>query len=206
MDKTLSLFTKNNFLSRIKTPSTNIIFNNFRKHISRNIYTLPSPSECRSQLSKPVQDLVKDYSSVTNIDLQWGEQDAFGHLNNASFLRFFESGRIAFYFQLIDPNLSKNSEFGHGITKIGPIVKTVKCDYKLPVTYPDNICVATRIPIESIGKNRYTVDAIMVSRKLEKIVAKSEVVVVTYDYRIGKKADIPSDYKELLVKLEKNKN
>jgi len=45
----------------------------------------------------------------------------------------------------------------------------------------------------------------MVSRKLEKIVAKSEVVVVTYDYRIGKKADIPADYKDLLIKLEKNR-
>jgi len=45
----------------------------------------------------------------------------------------------------------------------------------------------------------------MVSRKLEKIVAKSEVVVVTYDYRIGKKADIPSDYKKLLINLEKNR-
>jgi len=158
----------------------------------------------RNQLSKPIQELVKGYSSVTNIDLQWGEQDAFGHLNNASFLRFFESGRIAFYFQLIEPALSKDSQFSHGITKIGPIVKTVKCDYKLPVTYPDNICVATRVPIEGIGKDRYNVEAIMVSRKLEKIVAKSEVVVVTYDYRIGKKADIPADYKKLLINLEKN--
>ena len=75
----------------------------------------------------------------------------------------------------------------------------------MPVTYPDNICVATRVPISGIGKDRYTVEAIMVSRKLEKIVAKSEVVVVTYDYRIGKKAEIPSDYKKILINLEKNR-
>ncbi|OUM63605.1 hypothetical protein PIROE2DRAFT_61183 [Piromyces sp. E2] len=203
MNRPFLYLAKNNIFSGIKKPVSNIILNNLGKQIYRNIYTLPSPSECKQQLSKPIQELVKGYSSVTNIDLQWGEQDAFGHLNNASFLRFFESGRIAFYFQLIEPALPKNSQFGHGITKIGPIVKTVKCDYKLPVTYPDNICVATRVPIEGIGKNRYNVEAIMVSRKLEKIVAKSEVVVVTYDYRIGKKADIPADYKNILINLEK---
>jgi len=205
MNRSFLQLTKNNLFTGIKKPISNILLNNLGKQISRNLYTLPSPAECRQQLSKPIQELVKEYSSVTNIDLQWGEQDAFGHLNNAHFLKFFESGRIAFYFQLVEPALSKDSEYGHGITKIGPIVKTVKCDYKLPVTYPDNICVATRVPIEGIGKNGYNVEAIMVSRKLEKIVAKSEVVVVTYDYRIGKKADIPADYKDLLIKLEKNR-
>jgi len=66
-----------NLSNNLKKSVTNALLNNFKHNISRNLYSLPSPNECRRQLSKSIQDLVKDYSSVTNIDLQWGEQVIF---------------------------------------------------------------------------------------------------------------------------------
>jgi len=74
MNRSFLQLTKNNLFTGIKKPISNILLNNLGKQISRNLYTLPSPAECRQQLSKPIQELVKEYSSVTNIDLQWGEQ------------------------------------------------------------------------------------------------------------------------------------
>ena len=39
---------------------------------------------------------LNDYSAIISIPIQWGDQDAFGHVNNTVPIRWFESSRIAF--------------------------------------------------------------------------------------------------------------
>ena len=42
-------------------------------------------------------DPLADYPVVVPVVVQWGDQDAFGHVNNTVFLRWFEVGRIAYF-------------------------------------------------------------------------------------------------------------
>ena len=38
---------------------------------------------------------VADYPVVIEIPVAWGEMDAYGHVNNIVYFRYFESARIA---------------------------------------------------------------------------------------------------------------
>ncbi|MBC8876759.1 MAG: acyl-CoA thioesterase, partial [Planctomycetes bacterium] len=40
--------------------------------------------------------VLADYPSVVTLPVQWGDQDAFGHVNNTVPLRWFETSRIAY--------------------------------------------------------------------------------------------------------------
>jgi acyl-CoA thioesterase FadM len=78
-------------------------------------------------------------SSLITLPVQWGDMDAFKHLNNVAMMRYFESARVSHFQQVIYPKLytqvdSDNHapmEVGamdyHGV---GPIVKTIVCNYR----------------------------------------------------------------------------
>ena len=47
-----------------------------------------------AEIDRP--DLLAGYPSIVRMPIHWGDQDAFGHVNNTIFLRWFEDGRIAY--------------------------------------------------------------------------------------------------------------
>ena len=49
-----------------------------------------------------MQDLIRAYPVTIEFPIAWGDMDAFQHVNNVMYLRYFESARIA-YFGKIDP-------------------------------------------------------------------------------------------------------
>ena len=60
---------------------------------------------------------------VIRIPIQWGDQDAFGHVNNTVPIRWFESARIAYLEQI---GLSDKGSAG----ALGPILAAISCNYK----------------------------------------------------------------------------
>ena len=40
------------------------------------------------------QEFIEHYPATVDIPVQWGEQDGFGHINNAVFIRWLEASRI----------------------------------------------------------------------------------------------------------------
>ena len=49
-------------------------------------------------------NLLADYPVTAPVVVQWGDQDAFGHVNNTVFLRWFEVGRIAYFSEIRMPH------------------------------------------------------------------------------------------------------
>ena len=41
-----------------------------------------------------MKQLKKDYPVVLSQDIIWGDMDAFGHINNTVYFRYFEDARI----------------------------------------------------------------------------------------------------------------
>eukprot|EP00842_Homolaphlyctis_polyrhiza_P000796 jgi/Hompol1/1717/HPOL_000256-RA len=162
-------------------------------HSSRTL-ELPKPKLIRSQLPPKVAELVKQYPSLLNQPVQWGELDSFGHLNNVTTARYFESGRMAYFEQILKPYLEPKlyKEFVSGIG-IGPIIKSVSIKYRLPGYYPDLVTIALRVRPEDVLKDRVTQTFVIVSHAQEAVIAEGNSVVVMYDYRKGCKTDIPSE-------------
>src|SRR5690606_26642944 len=83
---------------------------------------------------------------------------------------------------------------------IGPILASVACRYKLPVTFPDTVIAATRVI--SIGADRFTMLHRTVSRRHARIAAEGECVIVTYDYDHMRKTPMPDNMRASIMALE----
>jgi acyl-CoA thioester hydrolase len=140
-----------------------------------------------------MNDLLALCPVVIEIPVAWGEMDAFQHVNNIVYLRYFESARIAYFERL---NLM---EFMNQ-TGIGPILASVQCKFKIPLTYPDTVSVGTRI--SKVEQDRFVMEYSVVSHKHQKIAAEGEGVIVSFNYRENKKTPLPDEIKQRIAKLE----
>ncbi|KJR49545.1 putative thioesterase [Desulfosporosinus sp. I2] len=138
---------------------------------------------------------LKDFPVQVKTHIAWGEMDAYGHINNIYYLRYFESARIQ-YFQEIGLNDLKSK------TGIGPILAQTTCKYLKPLTYPDQIIVGAKV--KSMGKSSFVMEYLIVSEKLG-VAASGEGVIVIYDYNNSKKAELPLTTREAIEMIEKGK-
>jgi acyl-CoA thioester hydrolase len=138
-------------------------------------------------------DGLNQYPVIIEIALHWGEMDAFQHLNNTVYFRYFESARIA-YFEKIG-----YLEFMQK-TGLGPILASTQCRFKIPLTYPDRVSVGAKV--SEIEEDRFVMDYAVVSHNFQKIAAEGQGVIVSFDYRENKKTPLPEEIKQRILKLE----
>ena len=136
---------------------------------------------------------LKGYPIVLQQDVIWGDMDAFGHVNNTVYFRYFEDARIA-YFDKIGAHEFKEE------SKIGPILATTHSDFKLPLEYPDRVLIAGRSTIA--GPKKFKMHYVVYSEKFDAIAAQGEGLLVYYDYANGKSCEIPSEIVTAIKKLE----
>jgi len=142
---------------------------------------------------KPMQEILKHYSVTIETPIAWGEMDAFQHVNNIVYFRYFESARIAYlekigYLEFMEK------------TGRGPILASTKSKFKIPLAYPDKVTICGKV--SSIESDRFVMDYCVVSHKHQKIAAEGEGLIVSFDYKAAKKVPIPEEIKERILKLE----
>jgi acyl-CoA thioester hydrolase len=140
-----------------------------------------------------MNELLAHCPVVIEIQVAWGEMDSFQHVNNIVYFRYFESARIAYFERL------KLMEFMNE-TGIGPILASVQCKFKIPLTYPDTVSVGTRI--SKVEPDRFVMEYYVVSQQHQKIAAEGEGIVVSFNYRENKKAPLPEEVKQRIAALE----
>ncbi len=137
-------------------------------------------------------DLLVAYPVVIEQAVAWGEMDAFQHVNNVVYFRYFENARLEYFNRL-----------GWGVARpegIGPIVASLHVRYRKPLTYPDVISIGARIPCLEV--DRFTIEHVIVSRRLGAVATEGHCLIVTFDYDQGKKAPIPDDLRKRIEMLE----
>mmetsp|Transcript_10718 Transcript_10718/g.15677 ORF Transcript_10718/g.15677 Transcript_10718/m.15677 type:complete len:202 (+) Transcript_10718:17-622(+) len=133
-------------------------------------------------------DLLSNGQVVIQHFLEWGDMDAFQHVNNVSYYRFAESSRIAF-FQLMGYQelMATRSD--------GPILASLSCKFLYPVTYPDTLYISTSlVDIPKIGDKKYAIRHDIVSAQAKRVVATLEGVVVHYNYDTLKSEPLDAFY------------
>ncbi len=144
-----------------------------------------------------MQKKLDAYPVIIKIPIAWGEMDAFDHVNNTAYFKYFESARISYFEQI---NFMEFME----TTGVGPILASTQCNFKIPLTYPDQISVGAKVDVDIIGTDRFTMKYAVFSHKHNKIAAWGEGVLVTFDYQKNQKALIPDEIKKRILTLEKN--
>lgn len=114
--------------------------------------------------------------------LRWGDMDAFGHINNVQYLRYFETARVEYFMKILKTSSFENTAM--------PVVASLNCEYKRPLTYPDQLKMV--IGLEDIGKSSFRVSCEMHSPKVG-LAAVASCVIVLFDFEAQKPTPIPAD-------------
>src|SRR5688500_16571606 len=93
-----------------------------------------------------MREHLEGFPVVIDIPIAWGEMDAFGHVNNAVYFRYFESARIACFERLGLATTLAGSD-------VGPILASTHCRFRMPLRYPDTVAVGTRV--DDVGVDRF---------------------------------------------------
>jgi len=125
------------------------------------------------------------------LPVQWGDMDSFQHVNNVSYLRWFESARIAYF---------EAAAILEGMPAVGPILARQTIDYRLPLTYPDTLRASATVT--RLGNTSFTMGLRVESEKRRKIAAEGEAVIVMLDYRTGQKVPLTDDLRARIEGLE----
>ena len=141
-----------------------------------------------------MNELLKDFTFVVDLNIEWGDMDALQHVNNIEYFKYFQVARIA-YFEKID------SESVMGETRISSILASTQCKFIYPLDYPDSISVGVRVDV--MADQYFTMKYAVVSEKHQRLAAIGDAKVVMLDYVNNKKASIPNEIRKTIIDLEK---
>lgn len=126
--------------------------------------------------------LLEAFPVRVRIPVQWGEMDAYGHVNNTVVFRYFETARIAFL-----ERCGFITSYDHD--RIGAILHSTECRFRLPLYYPDTVLVGGRAL--DVVSDRFTMEYRVVSLTHNAVAADGRGVIVSFDYNTARKTAIP---------------
>ena len=126
----------------------------------------------------------------------WGQMDAFQHLNNVVYFRYFEDARIA-YFEKVGM-LERMEAEGEG-----PILASTQCRYRIPITYPDQVSVGSCV--RELTDGRFTMYYRVYSHEHDAIAAEGTGTIVYFSYREKRKAQMPQTLVSAIQDVEDGK-
>ena len=118
--------------------------------------------------------------------VRFRDLDAVGHVNNAVFLTYIESARVAFL-----------QHIGAATTleDMSIIVARIEIDFRAPVGFGDEVEIAVRA--SRFGGKSFDLDYEL--RVGGRIVAEAKSVLVGYDYGKGEAVEIPDEWRDKLA-------
>ena len=138
-------------------------------------------------------DLLRDFPVRIHLPILWNDMDAFRHVNNAIYIKWFESSRLAYLEQ------AGLHEMLTG-TNLGPILASIRCNYRRQLHYPDTVDVASRV--SQLGRSSMVIEHAVASESQNEIVADGESVVVVFDYSAQRAVRIPENVRQSLFRLQ----
>jgi acyl-CoA thioester hydrolase len=130
---------------------------------------------------------------VVETPVAWGEMDAFGHVNNAVFLRYFESARIA-YFDRLAPLRELAAH------EVRPILARATIDYRRPLQYPDHVKILAGI--SKLGNTSFVMNYRLESEKEKGIAAEGDSVIVMLNYKDGTKVTLSPELRAAIESVQ----
>ncbi len=128
------------------------------------------------------------------IEVRYGDLDPQGHLNNAKYLTYFETGRIKY---LVHLGLFTN---GQSFMDVGIIMADAHVNFKAPVGYGTDVRVGVRI--SRLGNKSMTSEYRIIDGATGEELATGSSVLVAYNYHTGETMPIPQAWRELIMEFE----
>lgn len=127
------------------------------------------------------------------IPVRFSDMDTLGHVNNAVYLTYFEEARINYLRSVL--NLVDSD-----IKKIGIVIAEIKCSYRSPAYYGDDLLVYVKVT--SLRQRSFEMAYLIVEEKSKKVIAEGSSVQVTFDKQTKKSTPIPAEVKAKIKEFE----
>ena len=142
-----------------------------------------------------MNELLKDFSVVVNLNIEWGDMDALRHVNNIEYFKYFQVARIAYFEKIASDGVLREK-------RIPLILASTQCKFIYPLAYPDSISVGVRV--DAMADQYFTMKYAVVSDKHQRLAAIGDAKVVMFDYVNNKKASIPDEIRKTIIDLEES--
>jgi acyl-CoA thioester hydrolase len=130
---------------------------------------------------------------VVELPVVWGEMDSYGHVNNAVYFRYFESGRVEYFRRM--GWFDYQQQCG-----IGPILAAIEARFRRALTYPDRVSVGARMVAETA--DRFIMEHLIISHSQGQVVTEGRGEIVPFHYAQGTKTPITDELRCMVEQLE----
>lgn len=123
-----------------------------------------------------------------DIDVRWGDLDAFNHVNNTVFLRYLEEARIILL-QDIAPVADRSES--------GPVVVNINCNFRREIGYPASVRVHLTARVASARRMllEHTICAV---DDASVVYADAQITVVWVSTETGGAIALPDSVREAI--------
>jgi acyl-CoA thioester hydrolase len=140
----------------------------------------PGPPRSRIPVTPPAdpRDLSGDFAHRRILDVRFADTDAMGHVNNAVYLTYCESARIAYWTDVTGEPVRLGTEGAESL-----ILAEARITYRAPAFHGETITVETRTT--RLGRSSFTLEHRLTAGVPDgpaRLVAVSESILVRYDY------------------------
>ena len=142
-----------------------------------------------------MNELLKNFTVVVDLNIEWGDMDALQHVNNIEYFKYFQVARIAYFEKIASDGVLREK-------RIPLILASTQCKFIYPLAYPDSISVGVRV--DAMADQYFTMKYAVVSHQHQRLAAIGDAKVVMFDYVNNKKASIPDEIRKTIIDLEES--
>ena len=130
-----------------------------------------------------------DYKFRTTIQLRFSDLDLYGHVNNATYLTYFETARTHYWREVLQWDWNIN----------GIILARSEVNYIKPINRDD--VIACYVRTTRIGNSSFDVMHVLVkvTDEGEEICTTGKTVCISYDYSVHKPVKIPAEQRTRMI-------
>jgi acyl-CoA thioester hydrolase len=154
----------------------------------------------RVEVPPDPRDLPGPFRYRREMEIRFGDTDAMGHVNNASFLTYLEMARLGYYEAVMGRPLPLAT---HGASE-SMILAEVRLTFRSPAYYGETLTIEARVG--RIGRTSFTQEyriTAPASRYGEpRLVAVADAVQVMYDYATERPVPISAEMTAALEAYE----
>jgi acyl-CoA thioester hydrolase len=133
---------------------------------------------------------MEGYRYVHPRDVEFRDVDAAGHVNNAVYLTYLETARIAYLGDALGPDF---------LYRLQLILAHVSIDFRAPAHFPESLEIGARVP--RIGTKSFTMEH-QVRGGDGRLVAEASSVLVAYDYERAAPMEVPDEWRRRIDAFE----
>ena len=131
-----------------------------------------------------------DYPVKTTDKVRYGDTDRQGHVNNAVFATFLETGRVEMLYDARAPMAEAGGAF---------VIASLKLDFRAEITWPGEVTIATRIA--KTGSSSIHVEQAIFQG--DRCAATAETVIVHIDETTKRSRPLTDEAKARLARASK---